>query len=193
MGSSAKKFLLVDTPGHGKLRRFAMARLGVSDSSTAPAASKQLRAVVFVVDAAALAETDGLAAAASYLYDVLLVLQKRASGSSGKKSSSPTPVLIAANKLDLFTALPAVLVRSQLESELARIRRTRSKGLLDSGVGVDDTGADESDDWLGEYGSEKFSFSQMAEFDIEVDVLGGNIIGEGPGVDPWWKWIADKI
>ena len=116
---------------------------------------------------------------------------------AGKSSRAPAavPVLIAANKQDLFTALPAALVRSNLEAELGRIRRTKSKGLLDSGVGADDVGAgpEEADDWLGEYGSEKFSFSQMREFDIEVDVIGGNIVGDGPGPDKWWRWIAQRV
>jgi signal recognition particle receptor subunit beta len=101
--------------------------------------------------------------------------------------------LIAANKLDLFTALPAALVKSNLEAELGRVRKTRSKGLLDSGVGADDVAGEEGDDWLGEYGSEKFSFKQLLEFDIEVDVIGGNVVGDGPGVDKWWKWIAERI
>ncbi len=55
------------------------------------------------------------------------------------------------------------------------------------------SGADAGDDWLGEYGSEKFTFKQMLEFDIEVDVLGGNVVGDGPGVDSWWSWIGERI
>ncbi|KAK0630896.1 hypothetical protein B0T17DRAFT_529581 [Bombardia bombarda] len=152
-------------------------------------------AIVFVVDAAALADGDALPATAEYLYEVLLSLQRRHASAKGSKPPPPVPVLVAANKLDLFTALPATLVRSNLEAELGRIRKTRSKGLLDSGVGEDDVGAggEENDDWLGEYGSEKFTFRQMLEFDIEVDVLGGNVVGDGPGADKWWTWIAEKI
>ena len=117
-------------------------------------------------------------------------------GSVTRTSRAPAavPVLIAANKLDLFTALPAALVRSRLETELGRIRKTRSKGLLEASVGTDEVDApEEGDDWLGEFGSEKFSFNQMREFDVEVDVVGGNVLGEGPGVGKWWSWIADKI
>lgn len=157
-----------------------------------PVPSSKLRALLFLVDASSL--DDNLPATATYLYDVLLALQKRM---TQKKKQKPIPVLIAANKLDLFTALPAALVKSQLEGELGRIRRTRSKGLLDSGVGADDEvvggGGEEGDEWLGEYGSEKFSFKQMMEFDIEVDVLGGNVVGDGPGVEKWWKWIAERV
>lgn len=183
------KFLLVDTPGHGKLREVGWGKLRRLE---------KLKAVVFVVDAAALGEQDVLAPTASYLYDVLLHLQKLA-GSSSKSSSGsksknkPVPVLIAANKMDLFTALPATLVKMNLEAELTRIRQSKSKGLLDSGVGIDDVGSEEQDSWLGEYGSDKFHFKQMQEFDIDVEVLPGNVTGDGPGVDKWWWWIAQQV
>ena len=175
------KFLLVDTPGHGKLRNVAVGKL---------ARSEKLKAVVFVVDAAALSEQDVLATSAAYLYDVLLHLQKRASDKTNKFS---IPVLIAANKMDLFTAIPSVLVKSHLETELTRIRSSKSKGLLDSGVGMNEIGSEEQDSWLGEYGSEKFSFQQMQEFNVDIDVLPGNIMGETAEADQWWWWIAQKI
>lgn len=191
-GATATKFLLVDTPGHGKLRHHALAR------RLAPAAAQahKLKAVVFVVDAAALSEPEVLADAAAYLYEVLLRLQKRMGATKTSKAPYAIPVLVAANKMDLFTALPAKLVKSNLEKELGRIRRTRSKGLLDSGVGTDElaAGGDEADDWLGEYGSAEFKFDQMREFDIDVDVEGGNVIGDdGPAVDKWWAWIGNKL
>ncbi|PKS10149.1 hypothetical protein jhhlp_001899 [Lomentospora prolificans] len=182
------KFLLVDTPGHGKLRQKTLARL--TPSAIAEAKTK---AVVFVVDASSIAEHDALASTASYLYDVLLLLQKRTAGIKTSKIPSAVPLLIAANKLDLFTALPAALVKANLEAEISRIRVSKSKGLLDSGVGIDDVGSEEHDDWLGSFGTEKFTFDQMREFNVYVDVLGGNVVGDGPGVDKWWKWIAGKV
>lgn len=175
-----KKFLLVDTPGHGKLRNFSMADV---------TAREGLRGVVFVVDAAALDEN--LPATADYLYDVLLALQKRMGVGKTSRAPHAVPVLLAANKADLFTALPAALVKSNLEAELARVRSHRSKGLLDSGAGADDGDNDENDAWLGEYGSEKFAFSQMREFDIEVDIVSGTVL-EGK-VDKWWEWISERI
>jgi signal recognition particle receptor subunit beta len=177
---SHKKFLLHDTPGHGKLRNHAMTQV---------TAAQGLKGIIFLLDAATLDDT--LAATATYLYDVLLALQKRIG--SGKTSRSPNAIqlLVAANKLDLFTALPASLVKSKLEVELGRIRQSRSKGLLDSGVGIDDIGAEENDDWLGEYGSDKFSFTQMREFDLEVDIVGGSVIDGN--VNKWWSWISERI
>lgn len=185
------KFLLVDTPGHGKLREVAWGKLR---------SLQKLKAIVFVVDASALGEQDVLAPTASYLYDVLLTLQKRsaadgaaAANPNANKNLKPVPVLIAANKMDLFTALPSTLVKVNLEAELTRIRQSKSKGLLDSGVGIDDVGSEEQDSWLGEYGSDKFQFKQMQEFDIDVEVLPGNVTGDGPGVDKWWWWIAQRV
>lgn len=177
------KFLLIDTPGHAKLRTAAIGKLDRTE---------KLKAVVFMVDAAALGERDVLAPTAAYLYDVLLFLQRRATASSAAAKGS-VPILIAANKVDLFTALPSTLVKSNLEAELTRIRASKSKGLLDSGVGTDDIGSEEQDSWLGEYGSSKFTFAQLQEFDVEVDVIPGNVTGDGPGVDKWWWWIAQRI
>ncbi|KAM3449246.1 hypothetical protein MY3296_007104 [Beauveria thailandica] len=177
------KFLLVDTPGHGKLRNAALGKLRRAD---------KLRAVVFVVDAAALGEHDVLAATAQYLHDALLVLQKKAT-TTVKDRRGAVPVLVAANKMDLFTALPAAMVRANLEAEISRIRASRSKGLLDSGVGADELGAEEQDAWLGEYGADKFSFAQMQEFGIDVDVLPGAVVVEEPDADKWWWWIAQRI
>lgn len=189
-GAVANRFTLVDTPGHGKLRHYARGRL-----SAEGALSTRLKAVVFVVDAAALSEPAALAEAAAYLYEVLLALQRRMGATKTSKAPYAIPVLVAANKTDLFTALPAKLVKNNLEKELGRIRRTRSKGLLDSGVGQEElaAGGEEADDWLGEYGSGDFKFDQMREFDTEVYVISGNIIGDGPGVDAWWKWMVSRI
>ncbi|KAK5631797.1 hypothetical protein RRF57_007511 [Xylaria bambusicola] len=188
---SHKKFHLVDTPGHGKLRGAALDQLG-GDGKTGKSQfgdSAMLRGVIYVLDAATLEDT--LADAATYLYQVLLALQKRAGSGRTSRAPNAVHVLVAANKLDLFTALPASLVRSNLEAELGRIRQSRSKGLLDSGVGTDDIGSEEQDSWLGEYGSEKFTFAQMREFDIEVDVIGGSV--SEANVDKWWDWIVGRI
>jgi signal recognition particle receptor subunit beta len=184
---SHKKFLLVDTPGHGKLRHHAL------ENITNP---QNLKGLIFLVDAATLSAGDeGLRQTADYLHDVLLLLQKRMAGGKAAKALKEVPVLIAANKMDLFTALPAALVKSSLESEITKVRTSRSKGLKDSGIGMDDVADDDNDgDWLGEMGSADFKFSQMEEFDVTVEVAGGNVLGgEGPTVDKWWKWIAERL
>lgn len=180
-----KKFLLIDTPGHGKLRYHAL------ENITNP---QNLKGLIFLVDAATLSAGDeGLRQTADYLHDVLLLLQKRA-GTKAAKAMKEIPVLIAANKTDLFTALPVPLVKSNLEGEITKVRTSRSKGLLDSGIGMGDVDDDEKDDWLGEMGSTDFRFSQMEEFDVFVEVAGGNVLGtDGPTVGKWWKWVSERL
>lgn len=103
-------------------------------------------------------------------------------------------MLIAANKMDLFTALPTALVKSSLESEITKVRVSRSKGLLDSGIGMEQFDDDESDDWLGQVSSTEFKFSQMEEFNISIEVAGGNIVGsDGPSIERWWNWISQRL
>lgn len=244
-GRKWKRFLLVDTPGHGKLRAWGLDQLltagmppskkGKAGSPSAAASTtgsvfapssqggislSRLRGVVFVVDASTLspdalassedltfrgsatdaAGNSGLHGTASYLYDVLVALQRRQMAlTKGRKFSKDggIPVLIAANKQDLFTALPPAATRAALEAELGRIRVSRSKALLDSGGAIGHEDEREEAGWLGAVGTEKFAFSQLRdEFDIEVDVIGGNVIGGedmAPRVDGWWRWMADRI
>ena len=138
------------------------------------------------------AENEALREAADYLYNVLLLLQRRALNTKTSKAPNELPLLIAANKLDLFTALPAPLVKIQLEHEISKIRVSRSKGLLDSGIGMNET--DEEKEWLGDGGQGRFEFLQMKEFNIFVQVVGGNVMGyDGPEVKQWWAWIGSNL
>jgi signal recognition particle receptor subunit beta len=157
---------------------------------------QNLKGVIFLVDAASLTTDDEtLRITSEYLYDILLLLQKRMADPKISKSTKEFNLLVAANKMDLFTALPAALVKSSLESELQKIRASRSKGILDSGIGIsDDADVDENNDWLGEVGSKEFKFSQMQEFGISVEVRGGSVIGAPePEVEKWWNWIAEQL
>ena len=183
--------MLADTPGHGKLRHHAF------DSIVKP---QNLRGIIFMVDAAdgPVANSDssdeGLRPAAEYLHDILLVLQKRSTKSKTSKAPQELPVLVAVNKLDLFTALPAQLVRKTLETEISKIRDSRNKGLLDSGVGMNDVDIGEEKEWLGEGGEGKFEFSQMEEFNVPISVAGGNVLGsDGPNVARWWDWVGSNL
>lgn len=96
--------------------------------------------------------------------------------------------------MDLFTALPVRNVVAALEREISSVRVSRSKGLLDSGIGLGEEEQEENDEWLGEMGSAEFKFSQMAEFGVEVEVVGGNVIGdEGADVGAWWSWVGERL
>lgn len=179
----------MDTPGHGKLRQHAIDRI------TNPA---NIIGLIFVLDAADLSptststtESEQLRQTAEYLYEVLLLLQKKAFAKKSGQGPSKLPILIAANKQDLFTALPAPMVKNVLEAELTKVRSSRSKGLLDSGVGLNDM--EEDREWIGG-GGDKFDFAQMEEAKVMVQVVGGSVIGsQGPVVQPWWDWIGNNI
>lgn len=181
-----KKFFLIDTPGHGKLRHHALSNI---------VETKNLRGIIFVVDAANLsAAEEGVRQAAEYLHDVLFLLQKRLTNSKTSKGAKEMSVLIAANKMDLFTALPATVVKNTLEKEISKVRDSRSKGLLDSGAGADDVEAEENDEWLGEMGTTQFRFDQMAECNVSVEVVGGSATSkDGADAQKWWSWIAGRL
>lgn len=183
--------MLVDTPGHGKLRHYAV------DHVVKP---ENLKGIIYVVDAANLSSAtgsragEGLTEAAEYLHDMLLMLQRRYTSSKTSRGPNEIPVLIAANKMDLFTALPAPLVKNALESEVTNIRSTRSKALLDSGISMSEGDAGEEKEWLGDGGEGKFEFRQMEEVNVPIEIAGGNVTGEGgPDVAKWWDWIGSHL
>lgn len=154
--------------------------------------------IVFVVDAASVAEETGLNEAAEYLHDVLLALQKRYTGAKTSKGPKEIPVLIAANKLDLFTALPPHLVKRSLEKAISELRKSRARGLKDSGGAMgDEEGLEEEDEereWLGEGGEGSFTFEQMEEVGTHVAVQGGNVVGgDAAEVNGWWEWLAERL
>ncbi|PSK38145.1 Signal recognition particle receptor subunit beta [Elsinoe australis] len=178
-----RKFTLLDTPGHGKLRHHGMHELE---------AHQDLKGIIFVVDSAACSSPAGLTEAAGYLHDTLLTLQKRQTSGKSSKHLSTVPVLVAANKLDLFTALPAMLVKKSLEEEISKVRESRGKSLADSAMGGDDAG--EEKEWLGEGGEGPFKFEQMREVEVEVKVLGGAVLGEkGAECQEWWGWVGENM
>ncbi|KIX06783.1 uncharacterized protein Z518_04759 [Rhinocladiella mackenziei CBS 650.93] len=178
------RYVMIDTPGHGKLR---------SEQALSQIQNPALRGVIFVVDASALDSSDSSSSrdTAVYLHDTLLALQRRKTGKN--KARTEIPVLIAANKQDLFTALPTGAVKERLQTEIERVRVSRSKGLTT--VGQDpDSSADE--EVLGGGGEEKFSFQLMQEeYDISVDIVGGAVRGEeaGKGVRRWEEWIGSCL
>jgi signal recognition particle receptor subunit beta len=198
-------FRLVDTPGHGKLRHHAYTHLTNSSASASSNSNSNTdptpKGILFVLDSAAPTLSD----AAAYLHDILLALQRRRTSAKTSKLPAAIPVLIAANKQDVFTALPAPVVRQRLQEEIGKIRASRSRGLLDSAAQGDDGGVgggeedDEESGWLGEYGSERFVFEQVIEFGVEVTVAGGNVLADGDDEDggrrvqEWWDWIAENL
>jgi signal recognition particle receptor subunit beta len=177
------RYQLIDTPGHGKLR---------AEQALAYLEEPSLSGVIYVVDAAALGSNDtaSLRDQAAYLNDVLLQLQRRKPGKGASKGTALIPVLVAANKQDLFTALPPGAVRERLENEIERVRQSKSKGLIDVGDSRDD---DDENGVLGGGGEERFTFKMFEdEYGIRVEVTGGAVRGEeaGKGVERWEHWIG---
>lgn len=154
----------------------------------------RLRGVIFMVDTAALVDEATLRDTATYLHDVLLVLQKRAKNGSSSKRTTEIPVLVAANKQDLFTALPPGAVREKLEAEIDRIRKSKTKALLDASA---DTGLEgDEEEILGNDDQELFSFKLLEhEVGVKVEVVGGAVKGDsqeefGSGVRRWEEWVG---
>ncbi|BCS17997.1 signal recognition particle receptor subunit beta [Aspergillus puulaauensis] len=192
------KYRVRDTPGHGKLR----GSQGLSEllsMSTSKDTKSKLRGILFMVDTAAITETEALRDAASYLYDVLLILQKRAlqQGKSSAKAAAEIPVLVAANKQDLFTALPPISVREKLEAEIDRVRKSKNKGLMDASADVGE--GEGEDDILGSYDvKDIFNFKDFEEeIGVNVEVVGGAVKSDeedvGAGVRRWEEWVGQCL
>jgi signal recognition particle receptor subunit beta len=172
---------MIDTPGHGKLR---------TEQALSRIQDPALRGVIFVVDSSVLDSSDSTTSrdTALYLHDTLLALQRRITGKPRAKTD--IPVLIAANKQDLFTALPTGAVRERLQAEIERVRVSKSRGLTTVGQ---ESEADAEEDVLGGGGEEKFTFKLLEEeYNVKVDVIGGAVKGEeaGKGVRRWEEWIG---
>ena len=112
-------------------------------------------------------------------------------------------MLVAANKTDLFTALPAGMVRASLEAEIARQRSTRARGIagagsagagegLDAGADPLADGAQDEGDVLAGESEGRFEFARMAEGGGRVRVGGGSAAGEEASVEKWWDWLAEQ-
>lgn len=124
---------------------------------------------------------------------MLLFLQKKGGKfGSGSKTGKGVQFLIACNKNDLFTALPAGRIKGLLEREITKIRESRAKGLMSSGVkGADEMGGDEESEWLGEGGEGEFKLEMMEEVGVHVSVRGGSV--EKDQSEVWWQWIGDCL
>ncbi|KKZ59635.1 hypothetical protein EMCG_05393 [[Emmonsia] crescens] len=195
-------YRLRDTPGHGKLRASQGIASLLSLSNPKKKGPVGIRGVIFMLDSATLSQSDELLRdAATYLHDVLMTLQNRVYQNGAKIASSSSkkipkiPVLIAANKQDLFTALPPGSVKAKLESEIEKIRLSKRKGLLD--VSMNALSAEEEQDILG--GDEEegpFTFQMLDEqMGIKVDVIGGAVVSDdggdpGSGVRRWEEWVG---
>lgn len=185
---TATPYKLIDTPGHGKLR-LEQALNFITRPGTG------LRGVIFMLDSAAIESSDSPVSkdTAQYLHDVLLVLQKRPKLVK-KAKAEDVKVLIAANKQDLFTALPANAIRRRLQDEIERVRSSKRRGV--TAVDAKDDDVEDEDATLGGGGEGVFTFEMLEEeFGIVVDVVGGAVKGDedGTGVRKWEEWLGSCL
>ena len=128
------------------------------------------------------------------MHDILLLLQKRSAAPKTSRNLKEIPVLVAANKMDLFTALPTAMVKTVLEQEITNLRVSRAKALPDSGIAMSDVDSGDDKAWLGDGGEGKFEFSQMEEANVLMTVAGGNVSGSDEAdVSKWWDWIGSNL
>ena len=147
---------LLDVPGHGKLRHMVWEAVREETG---------LRGVIFVVDSAAGTTESSTAEAAALLRGVLRAVRAR---------RRAVPVLLAATKQDLFSAVPAGLVGRGLERAVER------------GGGIAGVGEEEEE----EEEEERGGFARMG---VEVEVLGGFVGEHGEGLREWWEWMGGVL
>ncbi|KAK9249363.1 signal recognition particle receptor beta subunit-domain-containing protein [Lipomyces tetrasporus] len=177
---TAKPFVLIDTPGHQKLRH------GMFSALQTAQAARTVLGVLYVVDASAMSRPERLREAAEYMYDILRITERVQGG---------TDVLVAANKSELFTAVPAKRLRTLLETELYKIRESRAKSVSKVAAGGEkDDEDDDNEDvvggsgWIGKRG-EKGSF-KLEDLETEVTVIDGSV--DNGKIDAWIGWMEER-
>lgn len=171
---TTKPFVLIDTPGHQKLRH------GTFDTIQVSLHARTIHGVLFVVDASAMSKPEKLREAAEYLYDILRITERVRGG---------TDILIAANKSELFTAVPAKRLRSLLETEFQKIRESRARtvGKVGSDEKDDDDYEDNAGSWLGLKDGKPFRFEDL---ESDVIVVDGSV--ESGKTSGWVNWMEER-
>ncbi|KJE95627.1 hypothetical protein CAOG_06061 [Capsaspora owczarzaki ATCC 30864] len=148
-------YKVVDIPGHDRIRHRVLDELATD-----------AKGVVFVVDSANLMSE--LRTMSQFLYDVL------------SHRSLAVPVRILCNKQDLLTAMDSDNVKSQLETELNIIRKTR----IAAPTSLDET----NDTTTRELGNpdEPFNFEQLGSQVTFMEASGK----DGSHLDALRDWIA---
>ncbi|KAI8063326.1 signal recognition particle receptor beta subunit-domain-containing protein [Gongronella butleri] len=150
-----KTLEVVDIPGHERLRSRYTDFLNVA------------RCIVFVVDSTTVHRN--VRPVAEYLYHLL---------ANPIVQAQKIPLLIVCNKQDMITALPKIKVQNLIESEINRLRSTRT-------AGVEKQGTDEQEAYLG-YEGEAFVFDHV---DNVVDFAEASIFTKK--IDDITQWIQN--
>jgi len=142
---------------------------------------------MFLLDSSSPTQIDTI----DYLYHTLLTLQTRVLASTGSSraaasESNAIPVLIVCNKSDLFTALPAGKISKLLETELEKLRVSKSRGIVDVAEGE---GGDGVAEILGDDEGREFSWELLQEAGVRVTVKSGAV--KDGKVKDWIEWIEE--
>lgn len=177
-------FHMTDTPGHPKLRSLALAGIARPDKTS-------YIGVIYMLDSGDLSAQGRITDTVAYLYEILVAAQQRYTRLSESSSGSlePLPVLIACNKSELFTALPANKISALLQSELGKMKETKRKGLLNAGADAED---DENiDEILGDENSNNITWEGLREYGVDISIHSGSIKKEDIG--QWKSWISSSL
>lgn len=153
---------IIDCPGNEKLSPITLKLI----------AETNLKAVVFVIDAADGLET--IKESARLLISVLEISE-----------SSLIPVLIAANKFDLFSAVSVPKIKALLEQEISGLRDTRQQTVPSSENDGNWDGNEK--EFLGVDGK-KFEFDDL---ESEVDVRDGSV--RTGRTQKWDSWLEQVL
>ncbi|VVT45744.1 uncharacterized protein SAPINGB_P000869 [Magnusiomyces paraingens] len=169
--TDASRITLIDLPGHPKL---------IHHLDEALLVNSNIKGILFVLDGAS--GTRGIEQAAQYLFKVLSRTEYRMGG---------IDMMIACNKADLFSMVPAAKLRKILEQELTFIRDARAQGLgtvknedtLGGRAARDNPEDDDAEgSWLGQ--GEPIDFSKL---DGEIAIADGSV--KTKSVESWKRWI----
>ncbi|ANB15747.1 Signal recognition particle receptor subunit beta [Sugiyamaella lignohabitans] len=166
------EYTIVDLPGHPKLWHFTVEEVEKHRSN--------LVGIVYVIDAAS--GQSGISKAASNLYQLLQLTERRAGGVN---------ILIASNKSDVFNVISTSRLKTLLESEINDLRSSREQTVDEVKINAKGQEANDSEEissnaWIGKDGKD-FEFSQL---EGEVDILDGSV--KSSRTSKWETWLAEK-
>lgn len=178
----SQKFQLIDFPGHLKFYQL-LKKLILEDIQL-----KNIKGIIYMVDSSSqsLAEEGKLFSMASFLFNILSLTERTASG---------VDFLFAINKQDLFDTKRVTKIREMLEDELNKL----IKGELSvkgSAAGMDDDDDDENAEisettkefWTAVMrGHDKFSFSML---EGNMEFIGGSVLKNKTA--DWENWFDEK-
>ena len=171
---SQKSVALLDIPGALKLSAIYLPKL-IKQYIT----PKETGLVVFVLDSSSIFKN--ASAVAKQFHDLLQLLVHR--------QSNEIHILVACNKSDSFTTMPAKSIQDKLTTELASLATDSSAQLRTVAASDDD---EASNELLGFTSTDKFTFEKLEQYKgIAVTFLSGSAL-KGKTED-WGEWIRLNV